>query len=172
MLSFSYFFSGGRLQPESQVFSLIYAIISSLIILALFKREMMKKIFKELKIVVLWAILLSSILTHATLSKDGLPIVDFVFLALICCWAGVIIVDIEVTLVKCLIAFGLCALIMLLELSLPAFLRVLSYPELGEIVYYQAVKLVFLAIFPFPLMLGIISSFLGAYIGEKYFARS
>lgn len=171
MLFFSYFFSGGKFQLETYMFSLIYAIISSLLVMTLLKREIIKKIFNELKIVVLWAILLSSILVYNVINEDSLSVVNFVFLALVCCWAGIIIVDIELTIVKCLMSFGLCALIMFLELSLPAFLKVLSHPELGEIVYYQAIRMIFIAIFPFPLLLGVISSFFGAYIGEKIFTN-
>lgn len=171
MLFFLYFFSGGKFQLETCMFSLIYAIISSLLVMALLKRNTVKKIFCELKIVVLWAILLSSILVHTVINRNGLPVVNFVFLALVCCWAGIIIVDIELVVVKCLMSFGLCILIMFLELSLPAFLRVLSHPELGEIVYYEAIKMIFIAIFPFPLLLGMISSLFGAYIGEKIFTN-
>jgi len=170
MFFFLYLFSGGIIQSETYAYSFLYAVICSLLSTALLKRRLVKKTLKELKIAILWAMLLSAILIHSMLNRQGLSIIDFVFLALVGFWAGVILVDLDSIVVGCVIAFGLCVFIMFFALSLPAFLGVLSYPGLNDIVYNQAVRMIFLAVFPFPLFLGVVSSILGGYVGEKIFA--
>lgn len=172
MFFFLYFFSGGIVQLETYLFSLVYAVVCNLLFIALLKRRWVKKILRELKISILWAVLLSAILIHSVLNRQGLSISDFAFLALVSFWAGIIVVDLDSIVVGCLTAFGLCVLIMFLELSLPAFLGVLSHPELNVIVHYQAVKMIFLAVFPLSLLLGAVSSILGGYVGEKIFASA
>ena len=57
---------------------------------------------------------------------------------------------------------------MLLVLSLPAFLGVLSLPELNEIVYLQAVRMTFFSVFPIALIMSGFSSIVGGYFGEKF----
>jgi len=172
MLLFTYLFSGGTIQFETYLSSLVYAVICGLLSIAIVKRRSVKKILPGIRIPILWAILLSGILVNSILNRPGLSIFDFALLALVCFWAGIIIVELDSIIFSCLIAFGLCVVIMFLELSLPAFLGVLSYARLNDIVYYQATRMIFLAVFPFPLILGVASSILGGYFGEKIFASA
>jgi len=176
-----YLSAGGLVQFETYLVSLIYAIFWSLLFATLLKMRpikftvrlesrSVKKILGELKIVVPWALLLSSILIHSSLSRPAPQILDFIFLASVSFWAGVILVDLESVITGCLIALGLCVLLILFALSLPAFLGVLSRLGLDEIVYNQAIKMAFTAIFPFSAIICIASAILGGCFGEKIFA--
>jgi len=181
MLFSLYISTGGLFRFETYLISLIYATVWSLVFATLLKRKRIKftawlenrsvnNFFQELKTVVPWALLLSSILIHSSLNGPAFQILDLIFLALVSFWAGIILVDLDSIITGCLIAFGLCVIFVFFAFSLPAFLGVLSPLGLNEIVYAQAVKMTFLSVFPFPIILGFVFAILGGYFGEKIFA--
>jgi hypothetical protein len=169
---FLWFFSRGVIQQETYLASFIYAAFCSSLYVAFMKRRVVAKTFREQKVSIFWAMLLSAILLHSSLTSHALPLLDLVLLALVSFLAGLILVDLETLIVGSFVALALCTLIMFLELSLPAFLSVLSVKELDIVIYYQAIRMTFLAIFPAPIILAIVSSIIGGYFGERAFSNA
>ena len=168
---FLWFFSHGVIQQETYMASFIYAAFCSSLIAVFMKRRVVAKIFREQKVSIFWAMLLSAILLHSSLASRALSVLDLVLLALVSFWAGLILVDLETLIVGSFVALGLCTLIMFLELSIPAFLGVLSVKELDIVVYYQAIRMIFSTIFPAPIILAVVSSIIGGYFGERFFSN-
>ncbi len=167
---FLWLFSGRVVQFETYAISFIYAALCSSVLAVVMKRSVVRKFLQEIRVSVFWALLLSAVLMHSLLTSQSLSILDLVLLTLVCFWAGLILVDIESIVVGSFFALGLCTLIMFVEFSIPAFLGVLSHAEFNEIVYYQAIRMIFTAIFPVPVILCLVAGILGGYFGERVFA--
>lgn len=129
-------------------------------------------LIRGIRISILWALLLSAILVNSLLSKPALSMLDIILLAIVSFWAGLILIDFGSIIIGWFMAFIICIPIMFFELSLPAFLGVLSYPGLNEIIYFQAVKMIFTAVFPSPIIVGVVSSVLGGYFAERFLASA
>lgn len=116
--------------------------------------------------VVGWAIIIASILLHSLYQKQSVSFFDFALLFLASVFAGLILVDIRTILVGYLVAFVLSVALIYVCLILPVLLDVFTYPEFGEVVYREAVKLVFVAVFPISFFTCFVGGFIGGAFGE------
>lgn len=123
---------------------------------------------KQYGIVVSWSVLISSVLLYSVLMSPP-PILSYILLGLASFFAGVVLVDLDVIIVGCLITFALCVAMMFIALSLPVFLGTLSHAVLSDLVYTQALRMIFYATFPISIILCLVTGILGGYVGEKVF---
>lgn len=80
--------------------------------------------------------------------------------------AGLIIVDFKRIIIGAIVSFAVSLVLMFVILSLPAFLGTLSYSGLNELVYSENLRIIFSATFPFMLLINLLASIIGGYIGE------
>ncbi len=120
-------------------------------------------------VIPLWGLLLSSVMIHWVLSGSVAIAFYYVFLACASFVAGLVVLDLERAVIGSFIAFGLCALLMFIELSLPVLVGAMSYALLGEMVYYEAIRKIFTTLVPIPFVLNTAAAVVGSYFGERYF---
>jgi hypothetical protein len=115
-----------------------------------------------------WALIIASILLHSIYQKQSVSPFDFVLLFLASVFAGLVLVDIRTILFGYLVAFVIAVAFVYICLVLPAILSVFTYGEFGEVVYREAARLVFLAVFPFSFFLCFVGGFVGGALGEWF----
>jgi len=118
-------------------------------------------------IIVSWSLLLSTVLVHAILANGSLSVFDCGLLFVVGFVAGYLMVDLEKVVMGSFLSFGLCVLVLFVELSLSAVLGIVSRTAFNQIVYVQAIKIIFPNAFPAPFIINIVSSILGEYMGER-----
>jgi hypothetical protein len=108
------------------------------------------------------------VLVHTILANGSLSVFDCGLLFVVGSVAGYLMVDLEKVIIGSLLSFGLCVLILFVELSLAAVLGIVSNAAFNQIVYIQAARIIFPNAFPVPFIINIVSSILGEYMGERF----
>jgi hypothetical protein len=119
-------------------------------------------------VVVGWALIIASILLHSIYQTQSISPFDFVLLFLTSVFAGLVLVDIRTILFGYLVAFFIAVAFMFICLVLPAILAVFTYSEFAEVIYREATRLVFLAVFPFSFFVCFVGGFVGGALGEWF----
>ncbi len=122
---------------------------------------------KAVLVTLLWGLGITFTFAQALLQRAYLTWFDYGIAFAICVLAGAVTIDLTRALASYLGAMVLAFILLLVLLTLPAFLGVIPPP--GDVVITNLwIIVVFDSLFPFPLLGFLLATFLGASLGESY----
>ena len=122
---------------------------------------------KAVMVTLIWGLGIAFTFAQALLQRAYLTWVDYGIAFAICVLAGAVTIDLARALASYLGAMALAISLLLVMLTLPAFLGTIPPP--GDVVITNLwIIVVFDSLFPFPLLGFLLATFLGASVGEQY----
>ena len=122
---------------------------------------------KAVIVTILWGLGIAFTFTQALLQRAYMTWFDYGIAFAICVLAGAVTIDLGRALASYLGAMALGISLLLVMLTLPAFLGTIPPP--GDVVITNLwIIVVFDSLFPFPLLGFLLATFLGASVGEQY----
>ena len=122
---------------------------------------------QEILAVLLWGTAIASLLAHDLFQRSYSGLIDFVILAGLGLTAGAVIGNLERTLFGFAAAMALGTTLAFILAVLPALTGVVPPPG-DETVYLLWFTIIFRAVFPLPVIISLITSLVGAGVGETY----
>ncbi|OLE91213.1 MAG: hypothetical protein AUF79_05885 [Crenarchaeota archaeon 13_1_20CM_2_51_8] len=122
---------------------------------------------QEILAVLLWGIAIASLLAHDLFQGSYPGLIDFGILAGLGLTAGAVIGNLERTLFGFAAAMALGTTLAFILAVLPALTGVVPPPG-DETVYLLWFTIIFRAVFPLPVIISLITSLVGAGVGETY----
>lgn len=119
-------------------------------------------------IISLWTLAMTSTFAQALFQRAGLSLLDYGLLAAICFVAGMIIVDLGRALLSYVGTMAVTTVLLITLLSYPA--TTANLPSPGNLLFSTLwLIVVFTAVFPIPLITCLVTTVIGASVGERYF---
>ena len=116
---------------------------------------------------VLWGVSIASVYAQALLRRSTLTVFDHTAVFAICLAGGAIMIDFGRALLGYLAASTIGMVLLFTLVTLPMSLGTIPYP--GDITVTTLwISIIFKAVFPFPIIIYLVASFIGAGIGESY----
>lgn len=118
-------------------------------------------------VVVLWGVSIASVYAQALLRRSTLTVFDHAAVFAICLAGGAIMIDFGRALLGYMAASTIGMVLLFTLVTLPMSLGTIPYP--GDITVTTLwISIIFKAVFPFPFVVYLVASFIGAGIGESY----
>ena len=122
---------------------------------------------RDMLIVVGWAVLIASITLQGLYERLNLTIWDMGLLFAVSVIAGMVLVDAGVIILGYIASLTISMVIMFICLILPAALGKLVHVLLGDLLYQEAIILIFRSMIPIPVVLCIMGGLVGGIMGES-----
>jgi len=126
---------------------------------------------KAALIVISWSLIISSILLRALYERPILSVLELALLVIVSIFAGAVMANARTVVLGYIASIILTIFITYFSLVLPVLLNKIGFAPLGDLVYQQAIIMVFRGIFPVPIFLCFIGAFVGGFLGERLFGQ-